>query len=136
MNSLTAYRWLAGSFGTLLALFGFVLIVQFLGYQDPSTDPPVPTGPVGYYFVAFTGCALIAWGGGLIGAAHRPELNRTMNTATVTALLLMSVVRMIAWVVGDYHVWLGHLPRVEAALFLLIALAFLWLRPALPEETS
>ena len=57
-----------------------------------------------------------------------------MNTATVTALLLMSAVRMIAWVIGDYHVWLGQLPRVEAALFLLIALAFLWLRPAVPEE--
>ena len=129
MNSLTAYRWLAGIFGGLLLLSGLVLTASFFGYQQPNTPPDIPTGPVGYYFIAFAGCALVGWGGGLIGAARNPETNRAMTTATISALILMSVVRMTAWVIGDYYVWLGELPRVEAALFLLIALAFVWLRP-------
>jgi hypothetical protein len=37
--------------------------------------------------------------------------------------------RMLAWVVGDYHVFPGSILRAEAALFLVLALAFIWLRP-------
>jgi membrane glycosyltransferase len=40
----------------------------------------------------------------------------------------MALYRMAVWVMGDVW-WLGELPRIEAALFLLIALAFVWLRP-------
>jgi len=40
---------------------------------------------------------------------------------------------MAAWVIGDYHE-LANLPRVEAGMFLLVALALLWLRPARPAS--
>jgi len=80
------------------------------------------------YFVAFTGCALVAWGGGLLGAARRPEGSRALGTATAVGLVLAALYRMVAWLMGDYA-FLGNLLRGEAALFLLLALAFVWLRP-------
>ena len=43
--------------------------------------------------------------------------------------MLSAVYRMAGWVVGDYYVWLGDLPRIEAAIFLVLALLFVWLRP-------
>jgi hypothetical protein len=90
----------------------------------------VSTGPVGHYFIAFAGCALVGWGGALLGAARDPLANRAIATTTAVALVLMSIVRMVAWIIGDYYALMGELPRVEAALFLLLALGFLWLRPA------
>lgn len=126
---------LAGTFGGLLILSGLLLTANFFGYQQPDSTPAVPTGPVGYYFVAFAGCALVGWGGGLIGAARNPAANPAVITATIVALILMSAVRMAAWVIGDYYVWLGELPRIEAGLFLLIALGFVWLRPS-AQQTS
>lgn len=129
MTKQTAYRLLSGTIGTAFSLLGGVLTWSFFGYQQAGSTPGIPTGPVGYYFIAFTGCALVGWGGGLIGAARNPSANRSIATATALALVLMSVVRMAAWVIGDYYIWLGELPRVEAAFFLLLALAFLWLRP-------
>jgi hypothetical protein len=132
MNPLSLYRVLSGSLGIALLLFGAVLTLSFFAYQVPDSAPAIPTGPVGYYFVAFTGCALMGWGGGLMGVVRRPEAGRTVGTMTALALTLMAVVRITAWVVGDYSQWLGELPRAEAALFLLLALAFIWLRPAPP----
>jgi hypothetical protein len=129
MDSLRAYRFLTGSLGIAFILFGLMLVLSFFGYQTPNSTPSIPTGPVGFYFVAFSGCALVGWGGGLLGAARRPRGGRTVGTASAVALVLMSVVRMVAWLIGDYQAWLGDLPRGEAAFFLLLALAFLWLRP-------
>jgi len=40
---------------------------------------------------------------------------------------------MVGWFMGDYHALAGDLLRYEAALFLALALAFVWLRPA-PER--
>ncbi len=136
MNTQTAFRVLSGIIGTMFILFGLALTLSFFGYQQPGSTPGVPTGPVGHYFIAFAGCALVGWGGGLIGAARDPQASRAIATATVLALVLMSVVRMAAWVVGDYYTWLGELPRAEAAFFLLPALAFLWLRPAARTEEA
>ena len=129
MSKQTAYRVLTGTIGTAFIVSGAVLTVSFFSYQVPGSTPAIPTGPVGHYFVAFSGCALIGWGGGLIGAARNPMANRSIATATVLALVLMSVVRMAAWIIGDYYAWLGEVPRGESAFFLLLALAFLWLRP-------
>jgi hypothetical protein len=129
MDSLRIYRFLAGVLGIAFVLFGLMLVMSFFGYQKPGSTPGIPTGPVGFYFVAFSGCALVGWGGGLLGAARQPQGGRTIGTATALALVLMSVVRMASWVIGDYYTWLGELPRVEAAFFLLLALAFVWLRP-------
>ena len=107
-----------------------MLFAAFFGYQQPGAAAAIPTGPVGHYFVAFTGCAMVGWGGGLLGAARHPASGRTVGTVTALALVMMGVYRMLAWLVGDYYIWLGELPRAEALLFLALALAFVWLRPA------
>jgi hypothetical protein len=130
MTQLTLYRVLTATLGIALLAFGAVLTLSFFGYQQPGSTPGIPTGPVGYYFIAFTGCALIAWGGGLISAARAPLAGRGIGTASAIALVLMAIVRMAAWLIGDYYTWLGDLPRFEAGMFLLLALAFVWLRPA------
>ena len=135
MNRLRAYRFLSGSLGIAFLLFGLMLTLSFFAYQQPGSTPNIPTGPVGYYFVAFAGCALMGWGGGLLGAARRPEYNRTIGTVTAFVFVLMAVVRMMAWVVGDYYVWLADVPRIEAAVLLLLALAFVWLRPLAVEAS-
>jgi hypothetical protein len=43
---------------------------------------------------------------------------------------------MMAWVVGDYWAWLGELPRTEATILLLLAIALVWLRPTVAETCS
>ncbi len=127
---LRSYVWLCGFSGLALCLAGLAFFLAFFGYQAPNSEPGIPTGPVGHYFVAFTGCALIAWGGALISVARQPETGRAIGTSTSFALVLMAVYRMVGWLLGDYYVWVGDLLRAEAGIFLLFALAFLWLRPA------
>ena len=127
---LTAYRILAGIAGALFVAAGLMLFAEFFKYQQAGSIPAIPTGPVGHYFVAFTGCAMVGWGGGLLGAARDPASGRTVGTATAFALVMMGLYRIGVWFVGDYYVWLGELPRVEAMVFLSLALAFMWLRPA------
>ena len=126
-----AFSILCATFGGILCVAGLVLFAQFFRFHAPGGLglPLLPMGPNGHYFVAFTGSALVAWGGALLGAARHPEHSRTVGTATAVALVLSAFYRIVAWVVGDYVV-LGDLLRVEAALFLVLALAFVWLRPA------
>jgi len=133
MLRLRIYRMVVGSLGIGLLIFGLGLIVTFFGYHRPNSVPVLPTGPVGHYFVAFTGCALLGWAGGLIGAARDPFTSRTVATTTVFVLVLMAVVRMAAWMVGDYTAWLGDRARSEATAMLLVALALIWLRPSVAE---
>jgi hypothetical protein len=136
MNRLRLYRIVMGSLGVAFVLFGVVLVGTFFLYQRPDSEPLVPTGPVGHYFVAFTGCAMIGWGGGLVGAARAPLASRSVGTMTIVVLTLMALIRMMAWVVGDYHVWLGDLPRTEASGLLLLALLLVWLKPTVVESRS
>lgn len=131
-----AYAWLCGTFGGLLVLAGFVCFMSFFRYQAPDgAVPAIPTGPVGFYFVAFTGCALVGWGGALLSVARggHSATGRSIGTATSLALVMMALYRMLAWVVGDYYVFAGELLRFEAGLFLALAAAFLWLRPKAEE---
>ncbi len=136
MLRLRIYRVLVGSLGIAFLLFGLVLVGAFFGYQRPNSVPMIPTGPIGHYFVAFTGCALLGWAGGLIGAARNPMASRTVGTMTVFVLALMALIRMVAWLIGDYSGWLGDLPRSEATLFLFIALALVWTRPTVAETVA
>jgi hypothetical protein len=131
------YRIVCGLMGAAFTLFGLGSFVAFFRYHAPDGAPPAPfeIGPHGMYFVAFTGCALVAWGGALLGAARRPEGSRTLGTASAFALSLMALYRMIAWIVGDYAA-LGELLRGEAAVFLLLALALVWLRPPHPGPAA
>lgn len=124
-----AFRLLCGSLATVLAAGGVVLIAAFLRYHAPNGGTPIPTGPMGHYFAAFAGCALIGWSAGLYAAARRPELGRPVGTGSAVALVLCAVVRMLAWLVGDYAAAAGEILRIEAALALGLALAFVWLRP-------
>ena len=133
MLRLRIYRVLIGSLGIAFGMFGFALVGTFFGYQRPDSIPVIPTGPVGHYFVAFTGCAMLGWAGGLLGAARNPMQSRSVSTVTAFVLALMAVIRMVAWLIGDYSAWLGDLPRSEATVFLLLALALVWVRPTVAE---
>jgi hypothetical protein len=127
------YAWLCGTLGTALVAIGLFLFASFFVYHAPNSKVAIPTGPVGIYLAAFAGCALVGWGGGLLATARRPETGRSIGSVTAFALVMMAVYRILAWVVGDYYVLFGELLRVEAGLFLGLALAFLWLRPAAPR---
>ncbi|MBW2275018.1 MAG: hypothetical protein JRG96_17265 [Deltaproteobacteria bacterium] len=129
---LRAYRMLSGVLGIAFVVLGASLALAFVTYQEPGRSPTLPTGPVGHYFAALAGCALLAWGGALLGVARSPWAGRSVGTATAVALVAMALIRMLAWVVGDYYVWLGDIPRLEAGFFLVVALAFVWLRPEAP----
>jgi len=137
MSRTRAYRILCGVVGGLFALAGLVLFAAFFRSSLPgaAAPEPIPVGPGGLYFVAFTGCALFGWGGGLLGAARRPEAGGTVGTLTAVALVGMALYRLFAWLMGDYA-YLGDLLRVEAALFLAVALAFVWLRPRADERVA
>jgi len=136
MNRLRLYRFLMGMLGVAFFVFGVAMVATFFLYQRPGSTPLVPTGPIGHYFVAFTGCALIAWSGGLVGAARDPLTSRSIGTMTIFVLILMALIRMIAWLIGDYAGWLGDLPRAEASAFLLIAFALIWLKPTVSESRA
>ena len=127
---MAAYKWLCGILGGLLVAGGVVFVATYFRFHAPGSDVVgIPTGPVGFYFVGFTGCALVGWGGALLGAARRPETGRTLGTFSALALGAMGLMRMLGWIMGDYYVFLGELLRLEAAIFLSLAVAFLWLRP-------
>lgn len=125
------YAILCAVSGAALCILGLLLFAQFFRFHAPGGlgFPLLPMGPNGHYFVAFAGSALVGWGGALLGAARHAVHTRAVGTATAVALVMSALYRMVAWVVGDYTL-LGDLPRVEAALLLLLALAFVWLRPA------
>ena len=127
----TTYRVLCAVVGTLFTVGGLAFLFAFLRYQAPGGTGFFGLGPGGHYFVAFAGSALVGWGGCLLGAVRHPASSRGIGTATAAGLVLSACYRMIAWVVGDYAA-LGSVLLVEAALFLLLALAFVWLRPAAP----
>ena len=125
-----AYAILSGLLGTAMLFVGVAFFVSFFAAHAPGAELSHPVGPNGVYFMAFSGSALVAWGGCLIGAARRPEGARAVGTASAVGLVMCALMRIVAWIIGDYYEWAGELLRVEAAIFLVLALAFLWLRPA------
>lgn len=124
------YRILCGVVGSVLALFGVAAFVSFFSYHAPGSTGagPLPIGPGGAYYLGALGAALVAWGGGLIGAARRPVAAPWLANVTAVALVMNALYRMMAWLVGDYA-YLGEVLRVEVAIFLVLALAFVWLKP-------
>jgi hypothetical protein len=131
---LIAYRALSGIVGVLFALGGLALFAAFFAYQQPGSQAPLQGGPFSHYFAATAGCAFVAWGGALAAGALRGELSRSLGTATAVALVLLALMRIVAWFSGDYYAATGDLPRAEAAAFLVVALAFVWLRPRRSER--
>ena len=128
-----AFRLVAGATGLLFAGSGLALFVAFFAYQRPGSEPPLPMGPLGHYFAAFAGCALVGWGGSLLAGARDLATGRLLAPISAFGLALLALYRMVGWFMGDYYAWAGDVLRYEAALFLLLALAFVWLRPV-PER--
>jgi hypothetical protein len=125
-----AYRTLCAVIGLALIAIGAPLFASFFAYQQPGGEAPLPGGPHVHYFAATAGGALIAWGGALAAGALRNELSRSLGTASAFALMLLALVRILAWFNGDYYATAGNVPRIEAAVLLVAALGFVWLRPA------
>jgi len=116
-----AYRVLCGGLGLGLMLFGLGFVLAYFAAIGPGageTIPGVPMGPPALYFMAFSGCALVGWGGGLLGVLRDPGSPASRAIGT-----------------GDSP-FPGNLPRIEAGLMLLLALAFLWLRPERAGRTK
>jgi hypothetical protein len=123
-----AFRIVAALSGLGAIVIGLGLFGAFFAYQRPGSEAPLPMGPLGHYFAAFTGCAMLGWGTALLAGARDLATGRRLAPGTALALVLMAVYRMAAWLVGDYYA-VGDLLRFEAGVFLLLALAFIWLRP-------
>jgi hypothetical protein len=128
-----AFRILCGGLGGLLVVAGLALVGLFFSYHSApyrgaEPDLPLPLDSYGVYFAAFAGCGLVGWGGGLLAAVRHAELGRAVGTASAVALVLGALYRIFGWLLGEYPPFAPVL-RVEAALFLLLALAFVWLRP-------
>lgn len=128
-----AFRLVSFATGLLFVGAGLALFFAFFAYQQPGSQPALPMGPLGHYFAAFAGCALVGWGGALLAGARDLATGRGIAPMTALALAGLALYRMLGWFMGDYYAWAGDLLRYEAALFLLLALAFVWLRPA-PER--
>jgi hypothetical protein len=139
MRRVTAYRVLCAAVTVLLLLLGFALLYGFVGGTImPERAAPTAQGLItnywGYYMMGFAGALLFAWGGCLFSAALRPAISRGIGTATAFGLVINAIFRMMAWFSGEYAE-VGNLPRIEAAIMLALALAFVWLRPP-PFEPS
>ncbi len=124
------YRLLAATTAALCFLFGLLFVVAFLDRAlfQVFARPLFDTNYWGYYILAFAGSTLIAWGGCLVAAARRPESAPGIATATAAALVLGSIVRLLAWYSGEYRPQHDQL-RFEAGLLAAVALGFVWLRP-------
>jgi len=134
-SATVAYRALCAITGALLALGGTALLLGSLRALAPGAAelvPGVPFGPPALYFVAFAGCALVGWGGALAAAAREPT--RGVGTWSAVALTAMAVYRMAVWFMGEAFLPPALL-RAEAAIFLVLALAFVWLRPRARERS-
>ena len=128
------YAALCAFTGGLLLILGIALFGSFVVALMPDSGGPLPfpMSIQGYYFVAFAGSALVAWGSCLWVASRGPGA-RSIGTATALGLTLCGLFRMLAWLMGDLT-WIDSALRIEAALFLLLALAFVWLRPPAQAE--
>ena len=127
MNS--AYGKLCGIAGGGLILIGFTLLIVMLVFLGTGQSP-IPVDGVGYYFVAFTGSVLMAWGVSLLIASRDMEVARILAPANATGMALMAFYRfVIVLSSADVRAWIGFIPVGEAFLFGGLAIVFWWGRP-------
>jgi hypothetical protein len=124
-----AFRFVSAVSGVAAIVAGLVLFGAFFAYQRPGSEASLPMGPLGHYFAAFAGCALVGWGSALLAGARDLDTGRRLAPGTAFALVLLAVYRMVGWLMGDYYALAGDVLRYEAGAFLALALAFIWLRP-------
>lgn len=129
------YRVLAAATAFFFFLFGFVFICGFIDRAlfQVFARPLFDTDPWGYYMLGVAGSALIVWGVALASAVRTPEANVGVATATTVGLVLGAMLRLLAWYSGEYRL-AGDQLRIESAVFLVLALGFVWLRPPRPES--
>jgi hypothetical protein len=128
-----AYRVLSAAVMILCFAIGGILFVSFfINILVPaSMQPRVQAFPMnywGYYMTGFAGTLLITWGACLTAAVRTPAAAHGVGTATAVGLVFNAVFRMLAWFSGEFAE-VGNVPRIEAAIMLLLALGFIWLRP-------
>lgn len=125
------YRLLAATTAFFCLLIGLLFIVAFLDRAlfPVLARPLFDTDYWGYYILGFAGTALVAWAGCLVGAVRAPARHRAVGTATATGLILGAVLRLLAWYSGEYRL-AGEQLRIEAAVLVVLALGFVWLRPS------
>ncbi|MGH7950209.1 MAG: hypothetical protein ACREQF_13360 [Candidatus Binataceae bacterium] len=132
-RTLCAILMLAAFLVGLTMLFGFVT-GTLAPYSMTGGQSPMPrTDYWGYYWMGFAGCLMITWAAVLASAVRAPAFARGIGTATALGLVINAAFRMVAWFSGEYSE-VGNVPRVEAAVMLALAIAFVWLRP--PRATA
>jgi hypothetical protein len=109
-------------------LCGFIDRALFQVFARPLFD----TDPWGAYMVGIAGSALVVWAIALGALARAPATHRGVATATTVGLVLGAILRLLAWYSGEYR-QAGEQLRLESAVFLAMALGFVWLRPPRPE---
>jgi hypothetical protein len=133
------YRVVSGAMVVLLFLIGAALLRGFVaGTVIPGSgagSAPVLTNYWGFYMMGFAGAALWAWGACLVSAVMAPASARTIGTATAFGLVVNAIFRLIVWFSGEYAE-IHNTPRVEVAVMLFLALAFIWLRPPRSAESG
>ncbi len=129
-RSYLAYRLLAATAAGVCFLVGLVCVVAFFDRAlfQLFARPLFATDYWGYYVLAFAGSALVAWGGCLVAAVRDPVGASGVGTATAAALVLASILRLLAWYSGEYRLAADQL-RVEAGVLAIVALGFVWLKP-------
>lgn len=132
------YRIIAAVLMVLCFLIGAELLRSFFDQTvlpaAMAPGPPlVPTNYWGLYMMGFAGALLLTWGAMLVAAVRAPALARAIGTASAFGLVINAIFRVAAWLSGEYAE-AGNIPRVEAAIMLLLALGFIWLRP--PRSAS
>lgn len=132
-----AYRALAAVTAAFCWLLGLVFFVAFLDRAlfQVFARPLFETDFWGYYMLGVASSALIAWGGCLVGVARRPLGSKAVATATAAGLILGAILRLLAFYSGEYRA-AGDQLRFEAAVMLVLALGFVWLRPAADGRRS
>ena len=132
-----AYRLLAASSAAVCFLVGIVCIAAFLDRAlfQIFARPLFATDYWGYYVLAFAGATLVAWGGCLVAAARDPVAASGVATATAAALIVASILRLLAWYSGEYRAAADQL-RMEAAVLAIAALGFVWLKPPRPPRRA
>jgi formate-dependent nitrite reductase membrane component NrfD len=125
-----AYRVVAAVTASFLFLFGFVFLCGFIDRAlfQVLAHPLFDTDPWGYYILGVAGSALIVWSVALFAAVRAPALHPGVATATTVGLILGAILRLLAWYSGEYRE-IGDQLRLESGTFLVLALAFIWLRP-------
>ena len=125
-----AYRLLAATTACSCALIGLVFVTAFIDRAlfPVFAHPLFETNYWGYYILGMAGTALFVWAGCLVAATRAPERAPGIGAATAGGLILGAILRLLAWYSGEYRA-VGEQLRLESAVLLVLALAFVWLRP-------